>query len=170
MLTRGDFTMRSIFAAILFALSLPLTAVDQPQSVAPAQPVEPAASQGITAPEESWRNWHPEIPTVTAAEIDVGTGLQRNQLMGKRFKGTGTVEIARDQPLVLFRTREGDAEAMQRGAHLVNVAGTFDPPLQVGEKVWVEAMIVDESYAALVLYVYFATREEVTEVVPEQPE
>lgn len=131
-------------AAILIAMAFPLVAADAP-------------IEGAFA---ATRERHPELPALGQTDIHEMTGLPLVQLLGRRFTGIATVDILRDQPLVFFTapdSRNAGREERIRAAHLISGSpSSYFAGLREGGKVKVEAMIVEEGYGALFMYVYSA--------------
>ena len=93
---------------------------------------------------------------LTENDILVKGGIAVEKMMGRKFKGVATVEIVRSVPLVYFvAPMMEQGEKNGRTAHLISLApeSVFEK-IEVGSKIEIESMIVDQGYGAIMMYVY----------------
>ena len=89
------------------------------------------------------------------SDILVKGGIPVEKMMGRKFKGIATVEIVRSTPLVYFGAPMMEHEKNGRTAHLISIAPeSYFEKIQVGTKIEIESMIVDQGYGAIMMYVY----------------
>lgn len=92
---------------------------------------------------------------LTENEIGESSGIAVEEMIGKKFKGVAIVEIVRSVPLVYFNVPKMEKGENGRAAHLISLVpdSSFEK-LKIGTKIEIEAMIVDQGYGAIMMYVY----------------
>nr|CAA9228986.1 hypothetical protein AVDCRST_MAG63-871 [uncultured Armatimonadetes bacterium] len=132
----------AVVAAMLATIAVAASAPSAPPTPDKAAPLRPA--------DGAW----PRRTTIDELNRMVKKGdyhLVRQQKVAHRLEFRGTVRIVRGTPLI-------ELPGGFWSAHLENVS-TSDRPLKAGDTVTGRALVVDEAYAALFLWVYEWRRE-----------